>query len=683
VSIDTLRSDRLPAYGYSLIETPHLDGFRRDAILFERAYSHYPLTLPSHASILTGLLPSEHQVRDNLGYLLDTEDLPYLPRELKAAGYATGAAVSAFVLQGAYGLATGFDFYEDSIETKKETPLGGLQRPGTETLALALDWLDGVADGPFFLFFHIYEPHTPWDPPEPFASRFASPYDGEVAHADSIMGQLFAALESRGLYDPSIILLLSDHGEGLGDHGELEHGIFLYREALQVPLLLKLPRAQRGGETVAAPVQLIDVMPTILELLDLSVPEGLDGRSLLDADSEPSTRPLYAETFYPRLHMGWSELHSLILGGYHFIEAPTPELYHLPSDPAERDNRAVDEPKISADLQARLEPLRTALEGPATVDPDTVARLAALGYAAAPVVTEDGPLPDPKTKIAVLDDLKAASEQMGKGRWADAIPLLEAMLQDNPRLQDGWEKLGLCLRKVGRRAEATRIYTTALENSGGAAHVALVLASLYSEMGLFEEALSHAELALPVAPDLAHRQLAEIALEKEDLDRAALEAEAAVAVRPADPAVQLLLAQVLSRRGELERARGVVARSEELAKGQRQPPSPGFFFVRGDLRARLGEFEAAENDFRREIGRDPEILGSFTRLAVLQVAQGRIEEGIRTLQELVEKNDGSPAAYAAAVETLRVMGDPTSAAGLLRQALHRYPDDPQLRALAG
>jgi arylsulfatase A-like enzyme len=238
VSIDTLRSDRLPAYGYTGVETPAIDAFRRDAILFERAYSHYPLTLPSHASILTGLLPGEHGVRDNVGYRLASDELPYLPRELKAAGYATGAAVSAFVLQGALGLAESFDLYEDDIEGKRDTPLGGLQRPGRETLEAALPWLERVAGGPFFFFLHLYEPHSPYRPSEPHASRWRDPYDGEVAEADAIVGRLFAELTRRGLYDRAIIVLLSDHGEGLGDHGEEEHGIFLYREALAVPLLL-------------------------------------------------------------------------------------------------------------------------------------------------------------------------------------------------------------------------------------------------------------------------------------------------------------------------------------------------------------------------------------------------------------------------------------------------------------
>ena len=329
ISIDTLRSDRLPAYGFNGVATPHLDAFRRDAVLFERAYAHYPLTLPSHASILTGLLPTEHGVRDNVGYRLDAEAHPYLPRLLRDRGYTTGAAVSAFEHAGRHsGLASDFDFYDDAIESGTAGTLGGVQRSGSETSAAAREWLTNAqATGkPVFFFLHLYEPHTPYDPPEPFRSRYPDRYLGEVAATDEIVGQFLADLKARGLYDDSLILVFSDHVEGLGDHGEAEHGILVYREALQVPLLVKLPGGARAGETVGWPVQLVDVAPTVLATVGAPVPAGLPGRSLLGPD-DPGERSLYAETYYPRLHYGWSELHSLIAGDDHLISGPDPELY--------------------------------------------------------------------------------------------------------------------------------------------------------------------------------------------------------------------------------------------------------------------------------------------------------------------------------------------------------------------
>ena len=289
ISIDTLRSDHLPAYGYKGVETPALDALRRDAVLFERAYSHTPLTLPSHVSLLTGVLPSRHGVRDNLGYAFDAEKYPFLPRLLGRAGYATGAAVSAYVLRGETGLAKGFDVYDDGISLRPTEALGNSQRSGRESSRAALAWLGTVKDKPFFLFLHLYEPHTPYAPPEPFATRYrAVPYDGEIATADAIVGDFLAELKKRGVYDKAIIALVSDHGEGLGDHGEQEHGILLYREALQVPLFLKLPGAKLGGAAVAAPAQLVDLAPTLLALAGQPVPpERTAARSSRSTASTP------------------------------------------------------------------------------------------------------------------------------------------------------------------------------------------------------------------------------------------------------------------------------------------------------------------------------------------------------------------------------------------------------------
>ncbi|MES1210946.1 MAG: sulfatase, partial [Acidobacteriota bacterium] len=247
ISIDTLRSDRLPVYGYAKGSTPALDAFAKDAIVFERAYSHYPLTLPSHVSILTGQLPPEHKVRDNAGYPFEAAKHPYLPRLLKEIGYDTGAAVSAFVLRGQTGLSEGFDAYDGSLAPKPGETLDLVQRSGHDTLQAALPWLRGRAGKPFFHFLHLYEPHAPYTAPEPFASRFPDPYDAEVAAADQVLGDLFAELKKLEIYDRAVIVVLSDHGEGLGEHGEAQHGIFLYRETLQVPLLVKLPKSERGG----------------------------------------------------------------------------------------------------------------------------------------------------------------------------------------------------------------------------------------------------------------------------------------------------------------------------------------------------------------------------------------------------------------------------------------------------
>src|SRR5262245_132573 len=281
ISVDTLRADHLPAYGYRGVATPGLDALRKDSVLFENAYSHVPLTLPSHTTIFTGLLPPQNGVRDNLGYALGPGPAT-LASWLKAKGYATGGAVSSIVLSHATGVSRGFDFYEDGIEPAKASQtISRVQRNGAETAALLTEWMRAHDKGPFFAFLHLFEPHSPYEPPEPFKSRYALPYDGEIARADDIVGVFLAGLKERGLYDRALIVFLSDHGEGLNDHGEDEHGVLLYREAIHVPLMVKLPGNRRAGETVAAPVALVDVFPTIVEGVGISPPAGLPGRSLL------------------------------------------------------------------------------------------------------------------------------------------------------------------------------------------------------------------------------------------------------------------------------------------------------------------------------------------------------------------------------------------------------------------
>ena len=253
ISVDTFRSDRLG------VVTPRLDAFRRDAVTFERAYSHSPLTLPSHATILSGVLPAEHGVRDNVGFRM--KNVPRLPAQLKTRGYTTAGAVSAYVLRKATGIADGFDAYDDEIDRESgDQSLGAVQRAGARTIDMAKQWIAKRAD-PFFYFLHLYEPHAPYDAPEPFRSQHPNAYDAEVAYSDALLGQFFDFLRERDLYDRALIVVLSDHGEGLGDHGEDEHGIFLYREAIQVPLLVKLPHRARAGETVSTPVGLQEVTP--------------------------------------------------------------------------------------------------------------------------------------------------------------------------------------------------------------------------------------------------------------------------------------------------------------------------------------------------------------------------------------------------------------------------------------
>lgn len=690
ISIDTLRSDRLPAYGYGQVETPAIDALRRDSVLFERAYAQVPLTLPSHLSILTGLLPAGHGVRDNVGYRFHGEKTSSLPALLGKAGYATGAAVSTYVMRAETGIADGFELYESSIDVRTNESMGRSQRPGEETARLALDWIDKVKGKPFFLMLHLYEPHTPYEPPEPFASRYRGrPYDGEVAAADAVVGRFLAALKERELYDESVVVLLSDHGEGLGDHGEQEHGIFLYREALQVPLLLKLPGGRRSGESVAAPVALVDVAPTLLQLVGVEAPPQLDGTSLLAAlDPDRGAAPeraIYAETYYPRFHLGWSELTSLVRDRFHYVEGPDPELYDLAADPAEKVNVLQRERRAFASLRNELRRLARPAEAPAEEDAETAARLAALGYLGGGTAeVPEGPLPDPKTRIHTLRDFGLAFQHFSRGDYVQAVPVFRRVLAENPRMVDAWENLGIALQRLGRREEALEAYRQGMEVSGGVGHIAIATATLLLDMGRYREAREHAELGLESSPAAAHSLLAQVAMAEGDGGKAEQEARQALQSRGSRIGPLMTMAQVLARQGKLEEALKYADEGEQEL--QRMGGSRGFQglrFVRGDVLARLGRNADAERAFQQEVRDFPTDLKSWSRLAALYAAGGRPAETVDTLRQMVESNQGAPAAYAEAVRTLRVLGDPAGASALLRHALSVHPDSRELRALAG
>ncbi|HEV7919515.1 MAG TPA: sulfatase-like hydrolase/transferase, partial [Thermoanaerobaculia bacterium] len=488
ISIDTLRADHLPSYGYSGVATPAIDALRRDAILYSHAWSHCPLTLPSHLSMLTGLLPTEHRVRNNAGYVYDAAKHPSIAQLLHARGYATGGAVSSYVLRRETGFGAMFDWFDDAIPVS-----GGAvsfvqhQRPGSETAAAALRWLEPRRERPFFLFLHLYEPHTPYDPPEPFRGRYSSRYDGEIAHADQIVGDFLARLKALGIYDRALIILTSDHGEGLGDHGEDQHGILLYRETIHVPLLVKLPQSARHGETIAAPAAHIDLAPTIAQLMGIETPKEMHGASLL---SLPVSRQLYSETYFPLINLGWAPLRSLRSQRFAYIDAPPPELYDMTGDPAEHNNVLDSERRAAASLRSALAQYPASLDTVAPIDPEEAARLAALGYiGSAQNRATNGPLPNPREAVRVLPRIAEAFRLADSRDHARAVPMLRDLVRENPRLVDVWEKLGQTLADAGRTDEAIAAYQEGVRQSGGAAMALAVAAGdLYLRKGSLQEA---------------------------------------------------------------------------------------------------------------------------------------------------------------------------------------------------
>lgn len=627
ISIDTFRSDRLG------VVTPHLDAFRRDAVLFERAYSHSPLTLPSHATILSGVLPSEHGVRDNVGFRMKA--VPRLPAQLKARGYATAGAVSAYVLRAATGIGEGFDVYDDEIDRAGgDQSLGAVQRAGTATIDVARKWI-GSQSGPFFYFLHLYEPHTPYQAPEPFRSKHAHAYDAEVAYSDALLGGFFDFLREHGLYDRAIIVVLSDHGEGLGDHEEDEHGIFLYREAIQVPLLVKLPSRELAGETVRTPVGLQEVAPMILRALD-------DLHTVVDV----KPRPVYSETWYPRFHFGWSDLHSLIDGDEHFIDAPRAELYDLRADPAEKTNLLAERRRRAAAMRSTIAPLKRAAEAPTAVDPEEAQKLAALGYIGSGTMKPDGVLPDPKDRTGTFRELREAFRMQREGRDAEALAAFDRILAQDPEIIDVWDVRSKLLFRMGRTAESIASAKEALRRSPASTHLAIDLANALLIAGDVEDAQRHAELAG------AHEILARIALLRGNITLAEVEAKLAGDTN----AALYTLARIEQKKG---RADEVVRITNELiARLSRTGGRPlrGLHALRGDALARTGNAVEAERAFRAELQLFPGDPEAYRGLIVLLASQGRTDNATAAIREFAAIAPNRQT-YTVIAETLEVLGD--------------------------
>jgi tetratricopeptide (TPR) repeat protein len=580
-------------------------------------------------------------------------------------------------------------------------------------LRLALPWLRAVAAAPpghpFFLFFHIYEPHTPYEPPEPFASRYPLKYDGEIAAADAIVGQLLAELGRLGAYDRALVVLLSDHGEGLGDHGEDEHGVLLYNEAIHVPLLLKLPSRQLAGRTLGAPAALTDVAPTLLSLLGLPVPGQLHGRSLLaglgDAagagggtvatgaggTGAAADRRVYSETFYPRLHFGWSDLASLVDRRYHYIEGPDPELYDLERDPREARNLLRDETattqaprRVYAGLRRELAGYDRDLKPPAAVDAETRAAMTALGYVGSGAVRR-GPLPDPKRHLDTLKELKQGFAAMARHDYRLAAATFERTLAGNPEMSDSWEFLGRAREKLGDPRGALAAYGKALRIDPASAPVAMAAASLYFDLGQLDLAESHARLAAAGSPSFAHGLLAQIALRRGKLDDAEREARAAVDDKARRIGPMITLAEVLHARRRYEEALAETRQAERVY-AERTAKDPdllrGLALIQGKILADMGDAAGAEAAFKQEIQRFPDDLRAYPNLAILYALTGRPAEAGATLRNMVSAHP-SAAAYAEAVKALRALSDRTGAASLLRFALIKFPGDPALQALRG
>jgi arylsulfatase A-like enzyme/cytochrome c-type biogenesis protein CcmH/NrfG len=507
VTADTLRADKLGCYGNREVATPNLDRLAEAGILFESAATATPVTLPSHASILTGTYPLFHGVRENGARALGKERST-LAEVLKAKGYRTGAFVGAFVLDSRWGLDQGFDRYSDDFTATR--------RRGDEVLDDALKWMDSARGGKFFSWIHFFDPHAPYEPPEPFRSRYAGDanglYDGEVAYVDSLMGRLLDWIDGAGLADQTLVVFLADHGESLGEHGELTHGFFLYDATMRVPFLLRAPSGLAHGLRIPEQVRTIDVVPTVLDLLGIDPPGEVQGASLvpLIAGKSEEERAAYGESTFPS-HYGWSPLESLRTRETLFVSAPRPELYDIGRDPGSERNLAPERAGTVREMEQRLKETRERYRsnakespGPAPLDEETRRKLAALGYLSSsnpsPDRSQPTALADPKDKIELFNAIRTAASDIDASRWREAIAKLQTVVGQDPDVVEAHTMLGRSYFSAGDWTRAVSAYQDALSLDPSYVTALFGLASSYQKLGRLDEAVAGLGRVLQLEP---------------------------------------------------------------------------------------------------------------------------------------------------------------------------------------
>ena len=612
ITLDTTRADRMGFLGSKRGLTPNLDALARQSAVFTHAYAQAPLTSPSHATILSGTYPQFHQVLDFPNLL--AKYLPYAPEILRTHGYRTSAFVGSLALDpngGAPGFDRGFDIYDagfSSIGFPQKDRYHTVERRGGEVVAHALAWLNRHPKGPFFLWVHLYDPHDPYDPPEPYKSRYSKePYDGEIAYMDSAVGKLLQQLKARGLYDGAVIAVMADHGEALGAHGEETHGFFLYDETIQVPLLIKLPRGGSAGKRIGSRVELVDVLPTLLQAVGIAVPGEVQGQSLLElmkpgaaggSETEWRDRPAYAQADYPHIAWGWSALQSLRTGKYLYIQAPRRELYDEVVDPKSEHNLATESAAVADTLAGRVkefqEKTSSKREAPqlpdekiAVLDPAVQAKLAALGY-----VTSGGHISkpsdhesDPKDKIETVNTIHRVDSLLDDRRYEEAVPILQKLIAQEPDMPMLYFQLGATYASLEEYDKALPMLRQAVELDPKFTMAEIGLSRALLQQGDVEEAVTVLERLTARLPKLADAHLLlEVAYARTNrVPETISECKKVLQFFPEHYGTYLILGGFLERSGDLE---GAVSKLKKAAALQPEAPEP--HVILADVYLRLG-----------------------------------------------------------------------------------------------
>lgn len=648
LTLDTTRADRLGCYGHAKAGTPNLDRLAASGARFTRAYAPVPLTLPSHAVLFSGKHPPELGVHDN-GRSAVPPDVALLAEMFRARGARTGAFVSAQVLEPAFGLARGFDVYDCDVRavdaSGREAPA---QRRGDATADRAIAWLREGDGRPFFAWVHFYDPHSTYEPPSPWRERFADDYDGEIAFMDAQIGRVLAELDARGALERTIVVACADHGEGLGEHGEATHGLFVYDSTMRVPLIVSA--LDRGARVVEAPVGLVDVAPTLVELAGLATQATFSGRSLAPAlrGETLSERPVYAESEYGWLSFGWSPLHALVQGRFKYIGSSKPELFDVAADPHERADLAGRDAVALESMSSGLASFRSALARrkgvDARIDGELARKLESLGYVQSGTT---GGAPDDVAGLAHPRDMRAAYDDFTSGvgftqhGFAEkGIPLLERAAAANPAGAVFHLQLGIAYYRASRMEDAARALDTAARLDPTLEQAQHHLGLVETARGGLEKSILHFDLALALRPT-AHQSLfgkCWALLKLDRADEAIVELRRLVALRPSDASYALNLAQVLRANAQHLEAVAVLRRFHA-----EHPTDDGFaLYLAWELAtnpvdaARDGELAVAIAE-RAIAGEERAVADHLDTLAAAYAEAGAFEKAVATIDEALAK----------------------------------------------
>jgi arylsulfatase A-like enzyme/Flp pilus assembly protein TadD len=658
ITLDTTRADHLGTYGYPQPTTPALDALAAEGAVFTQAYTTNPITLPAHSSMLTGTYPMFHGVRDNGTYVL-RDDVTTLAEVLSAQGYETAAFVASFVLDSRFGLGQGFGFYDDDVgaewsrdELAARTPnaFGFAERKANLVTTAANRWIRGPRSRPYFAWLHYFDPHQPVTPPEPHHSRFTDGYDGEIAFADEQIGQVFAELKRRGTWDNTLIVVVGDHGEGLLEHSEVSHSLLIFDSTMRVPFLVKLPGGKPQPRRVDAVVSVVDVMPTVLSALGIAVPAEVQGRSLVSlarGGTPDGRRAVYMESLLPRLTCGWGELRGIRVGAEKLIWGPKPRLYRVAEDPGEVYDLAAREPETVARLEKELRgALRTwsrqASPGSVTApDPETVQRLAALGYVAGSAEAARG----------IREELEDA-----RGRTDP---------HDKQRLFNLWSS-ALDDIRTGLNLEAIRKIETVLSGDPENTAAMTTLAGLYLEQAKRpEKAVELYEKSLAIDPyqEEAHYSMARIERARSNLPAALEHCHAILRFEPRSVRGLSQLGSILQSMGRLAEAQTAFEQTLKV-----EPDHAPSLLALGALHGRAGRLAEAGTYLKRAQALEPNHPAVLYDVAIWYLQEGNVKEAQSHLERVLALKPTDPDALYVLGKLLHEQGDDARARPLLERA---------------